>query len=126
MHLALRARARLARSSPAISPRRASSTCSATTASERLEGTFRFPLPEGASLVGLAMEIDGKMMEGELVESDKARKTYETIVDEMRDPALLEWEHGTTFKLRVFPIEPHEDKRIVIRYVAPLRRELGR
>jgi hypothetical protein len=93
---------------------------------ERLEGTFRFPLPEEASLVGLSMEIDGKMMDGELVESDKARKTYESIVDEMRDPALLEWEHGTTFKLRVFPIEPRSDKRIVIRYVAPLRRDLGR
>lgn len=93
---------------------------------ERLEGTFRFPLPEEASLVGLSMEIDGKMMDGELVEIDKARKTYETIVDEMRDPALLEWEHGTTFKLRVFPIEPKSDKRIVIRYVAPLRRDLGR
>jgi hypothetical protein len=92
---------------------------------ERLEGTFRFPLPEEASLVGLSMEIDGRMMEGELVETEKARKTYESIVDEMRDPALLEWEHGSTFKLRVFPIEPSADKRIVIRYVAPLRRELG-
>ncbi len=92
---------------------------------ERLEGTFRFPLPEDASLVGLSMEIDGKMMDGELVEIDKARKTYETIVDEMRDPALLEWEHGSTFKLRVFPIEPKSDKRIVLRYVAPLRRDLG-
>ena len=93
---------------------------------ERLEGTFRFPLPEEASLVGLSMEIDGKMMDGELVEIEKARKTYETIVDEMRDPALLEWEHGSTFKLRVFPIEPKSDKRIVLRYVAPLRRDLGR
>ncbi len=92
---------------------------------ERLEGTFRFPLPEEASLVGLSMEIGGKMMDGELVEIDKARKTYESIVDEMRDPALLEWEHGSTFKLRVFPIEPKSDKRIVIRYVAPLRRDLG-
>ena len=44
-------------------------------------------------------------MDGELVEIEKARKTYESIVDEMRDPALLEWEHGRTFKLRVFPIE---------------------
>jgi hypothetical protein len=92
---------------------------------DRLEGTFRFPLPDEAELVGLSMEIEGKLMDGELVEIDKARRTYESIVDEMRDPALLEWEHGSTFKLRVFPIEPRSDKRIVIRYVAPLRRELG-
>jgi len=85
----------------------------------RLEGTFRFPLPKGAILNGLAMQIDDKLMEGELVERDKARKVYESIVDSMRDPALLEWEHGSTFKLRVFPIEPKSDKRVVLRFLAP-------
>jgi len=88
----------------------------------RLEGTFRFPLPEGASLNGLAMEIDGRLMEGELVERVKARETYEAIVDSMQDPALLEWEQGRTFKLRVFPIEARSEKRIIVRYLAPLRR----
>jgi hypothetical protein len=89
---------------------------------EVLEGTFRFPLPEGAMLTGLAMEIDGKLVDGELVERDKARKAYEQVVDQMLDPALLEWENGQTFKLRVFPIEPKKDKRVVIRFVAPLHR----
>ncbi len=88
----------------------------------RLEGTFRFPLPEGASLTGLAMEIDGKLMEGELVERVKARQTYESIVNAMQDPALLEWEQGRIFKLRVFPIEPTSEKRVVVRYLAPLQR----
>jgi hypothetical protein len=87
-----------------------------------LEGTFRFPLPEGAILTGLAMEIDGKLSEGELVERDKARKTYEQVVDQMLDPALLEWENAQTFKLRVFPIEPQKTKRVVLRFVAPLHR----
>ncbi len=91
-------------------------------ADERLEGTFRFPVPDRAMLVGLAMEIDGKLMEGELVPRDKARKIYEEIVDQMLDPALLEWENGTTFKLRVFPIEPKQTKRVVLRLVAPLHR----
>jgi hypothetical protein len=89
---------------------------------ERLEGTFRFPLPDGAMLTGLAMEIDGKLMDGELVERDKARKAYEQIVDHMLDPALLEWENGQTFKLRVFPIEPRKTKRVVLKVVAPLHR----
>jgi Mg-chelatase subunit ChlD len=89
---------------------------------ERLEGTFRFPLPEGAALVGLALEIDGKLVEGELVERQKARRVYQSIVDAMQDPALLEWEQGNIFKLRVFPIEPRSAKRVVLRYVAPLSR----
>lgn len=91
-------------------------------ADEPLEGTFRFPMPDGAMLVGLAMEIDGRLMEGELVSRDKARKVYEETVDKMLDPALLEWEGGHTFKLRVFPIEPMKTKRVVLRVVAPLHR----
>jgi vault protein inter-alpha-trypsin-like protein/VWA domain-containing protein len=87
-----------------------------------LEGTFRFPMPDGALLTGLAMLIDGKLMEGELVEREKARRTYEAIVDGMQDPALLEWEHGSVFKMRVFPIEPQRDKVVTIRYLTPLRR----
>jgi hypothetical protein len=86
-----------------------------------LEGTFRFPMPDGALLTGLAMVIDGKLMEGELVEREKARKTYEAVVDGMQDPALLEWEHGSLFKMRVFPIEPHREKVVVMRYLAPLQ-----
>ncbi len=89
---------------------------------ERREGTFRFPVPDGAMLIGLAMEIDGKMIEGEMVERDKARAVYEKIVDEMLDPALLEWEQGNWFKLRVFPLEANADKKVVIRYVTPLTR----
>lgn len=89
-------------------------------AAERREGTFRFPVPEGALLVGLALEIDGKMVEGEIVEREKARAAYEKIVDEMLDPALLEWEEGNWFKLRVFPLEASADKKVVIRYVTPL------
>jgi hypothetical protein len=87
-----------------------------------LEGTFRFPMPDGALLTGLAMMIDGKLMEGELVEREKARKVYEQVVDSMMDPALLEWEHGSIFKMRVFPINPHEKKVVTMRYLTPLRR----
>jgi hypothetical protein len=87
----------------------------------RSEGTFRFPLPDGAILLGLAMEIDGKMMRGELVEREKAQKVFEQIEDQMRDPALLEWDQGSVFKLRVFPLDPGEHKHIVLHYAAPLR-----
>ncbi|MBE7451947.1 MAG: hypothetical protein HS111_24595 [Kofleriaceae bacterium] len=89
-------------------------------AAEAREGTFRFPVPDRALLTGLAMEINGALMEGEIVEREKARKIYEKIVDDMQDPALLEWEQGNWFKLRVFPIEATAEKRVVIRYAQPL------
>ncbi|MEO7096288.1 MAG: VIT and VWA domain-containing protein, partial [Polyangiales bacterium] len=88
----------------------------------QLEGTFRFPLPDGAILVGLSMQIGDRMMDGSLVEAEKAQKVYEQIVDHMQDPALLQWEQGSTFKLRVFPIEAKSDKRVVLTYLAPLHR----
>lgn len=88
-----------------------------------LEGTFRFPMPDGAIVTGLAMLVNGKMIDGELVENEKARKVYEEIVDSMQDPVLLEWEHGTTFKMRVFPIEPKQAKVVTMRYLVPLSRK---
>jgi hypothetical protein len=88
----------------------------------RLEGTFRFPVPSGALVTGLELEVDGEMRQGEVVEREKAQRVYDQIVDGMQDPAILEWEGGNTFKLRVFPLEPSQPKRVAIRYLMPLRR----
>jgi tetratricopeptide (TPR) repeat protein len=87
---------------------------------DRLEGTFRFPLPADASLSRLAMYVDGKLMEGGMVEREHARAVYERIVWEKRDPALLEWVDGTTFKMRVFPLEPRQEKRLLLSYTQRL------
>ena len=57
----------------------------------RLEGTYIFPLPEGATIDKFSMDIDGKMMDAELLSADKARSIYEEIVRKQRDPALLEY-----------------------------------
>ena len=73
---------------------------------ERLEGTYIFPLPQGAHIDRFSMDIGGKMMEAELLPADKARAFYEDIVRRMKDPALLEYVGRGAFKLRVYPIEP--------------------
>ena len=82
----------------------------------RLEGTFQFPLPADASLSRFAMEVNGALVEGELIERVRAREVYEGIVRKMQDPALLEWMPGNIFKARVFPIEPRSEKRILLAY----------
>src|SRR5262249_54858758 len=43
-----------------------------------------------------------------------------------KDPALLEWVDGSTFKMRVFPLESRQEKRIVIGYVQRLSALYGR
>ncbi len=89
----------------------------------RLEGIFYFPLPEDASISGFGMWIGDNLVEADVVEKQRAREIYETILREKRDPGLLEWTSGNLFKARVFPIEAHSEKRVKIVYtqVLPLR-----
>ncbi|MHC4400407.1 MAG: VIT domain-containing protein [Planctomycetota bacterium] len=89
----------------------------------RLEGVFYFPLPEDASISGFGMWIGDKLVEADVVEKQRAREIYETILRERRDPGLLEWSGGNLFKARVFPIEGRSEKRIKITYtqVLPLK-----
>jgi hypothetical protein len=88
-----------------------------------LEGIFYFPLPQDASISGFGMWIGGELVEADVVEKQRAREIYETILREKRDPGLLEWTGGNIFKARVFPINPYSEKRIKIVYtqVLPLR-----
>ena len=69
------------------------------------------------------MWIGNDLIEADVVEKQRAREIYETILREKRDPGLLEWTSGNLFKARVFPIEAHSEKRIKIVYtqVLPLR-----
>jgi len=89
----------------------------------RLEGVFHFPLPQDASISSFGMWIGNELIEADVVEKQRAREIYETILRERRDPGLLEWTGGNIFKARVFPIEPHSEKRIKIVYtqVLPLK-----
>ncbi len=72
-----------------------------------LEGVFHFPLPQDASISGFGMWIGNELVEADVVEKQRAREIYETILRERRDPGLLEWSGGNLFKARVFPIFPH-------------------
>ena len=76
----------------------------------RLEGVFHFPLPPDASISGFGMWIGSELVEADVVEKQRAREIYETILRERRDPGLLEWSGGNIFKARVFPIEAHVRK----------------
>ncbi|MCA9240153.1 MAG: hypothetical protein KDA37_08140, partial [Planctomycetales bacterium] len=91
-----------------------------------LEGVFYFPLPPDASISGFGMWIGGGLIEADIVEKQRAREIYETILRERRDPGLLEWTGGNVFKARVFPIEGHSEKRIKISYTQVLPQHDGK
>ncbi|HOU89606.1 MAG TPA: FecR domain-containing protein [Polyangiaceae bacterium] len=102
---------------------------------EVLEGIFRFPLPPDAKIERLALEVDGKLEEGAFVDRDRAAAIWRgsivnaapelrhEIRDEIvwvpgpwRDPALLEWQRGSRFELRIFPIPARGTRRVVLAY----------
>ena len=71
--------------------------------------------PTGSHIDKFSMDINGTMMEAELLPADKARALYEEIVRKAKDPALLEYVGRDAFKVRIFPIEPncaqaHQDR----------------
>lgn len=100
-----------------------------------LEGIFRFPLPPDAKIERLALEVDGKLEEGAFVDRERAAAIWrgaivnaapqlrQEIKDEIvwvpgpwRDPALLEWQRGGRFELRIFPIPKRGSRRVVLAY----------
>lgn len=89
------------------------------TTDQTLEGVYTFPLPHDASIVRFAMEINGQWMEGEVVERGRAVRIFDSVVADYlrpRDPALLEWKGGNTFRIRIFPIFPRTQQRVLLWY----------
>ncbi|MEZ8216539.1 Ca-activated chloride channel family protein [Candidatus Fervidibacteria bacterium JGI MDM2 SSWTFF-3-K9] len=87
------------------------------------EGIYLFPAPENAAVNRLALVIDGKTYEAELLSRDEAVRTYERIVGARRDPALLEFVNRQTFRLRIFPFPPQGQREVIVRYDQLLRRQ---
>jgi Mg-chelatase subunit ChlD len=101
-------------------------------------------MPPDAQIERLALEVDGKMEEGAFVERDRAAaiwrgaivnaapSTRKLVRDEIvwvpgpwKDPALLEWQRGGRFELRIFPIPKHGSRRVVLTYTQVLKPTAG-
>jgi Ca-activated chloride channel family protein len=55
-----------------------------------LEGTYIFPVP-GGGVRDVKLIVDGKTLEGTLLGSEEAKKTYQQYVIERKDASLLEY-----------------------------------
>ena len=87
----------------------------------RIEGRFTCTLPPNAAISRFAKDINGHLMEGEVVERLRANQVYEQFLHVvLRDPALLEQDQGNRFSARIFPIEANAPVRLVLSYTALL------
>ena len=58
----------------------------------------------------------GELREARVVRREQGRRVYEEITRRRIDPALLEYEGGSTFRGRVFPIAPRSFHRVILAY----------
>ena len=90
-----------------------------------IEGDYVFPIPSGAAISNFTLWIDGEPVDGEVMDAETARRTYEQIVSTMRDPALLEYADQDAYKARIYPIPAKGERRIEIEYTQVLTSENG-
>lgn len=86
-----------------------------------LEGTYIFPIPEDASISKFSMYAGNEEIKGKVLGKEEARKIYEDIVRQRKDPALLEYYSDGMFKARVYPIPGHGETRVKLAYSEVLK-----
>ena len=85
-----------------------------------LEGELEFPLPEGASVCGYALDVNGRLREGVVVKKDEARIAFEAEVKAGVDPGIVEHTKGNMWRTRIYPLPARGARTIRIDYVTPL------
>ncbi|HLP56257.1 MAG TPA: VIT domain-containing protein [Fluviicola sp.] len=90
-----------------------------------LEGELYFPLAAGQTVSRFAMEVNGKLREGVVVDKTQGRVAFESTIRQNVDPGLIEWTKGNNFKARIYPIPAYGSKRIVVAYTQELLEKSG-
>ncbi|MEK7278393.1 MAG: VIT domain-containing protein, partial [Chloroflexota bacterium] len=89
------------------------------------EGMYVFPIPKDAAVSDFAMWVDGEKIEAKILDADEARKIYDDIVRQQRDPALLEYIGQGAVQASIFPIPPDGERRIQLEYSQVLAADNG-
>jgi len=87
------------------------------------EGTYLYPLPGEAVFTGFSLWMGDQELQGEMQNAEQARAIYEEIVRRQRDPALLTYAGHGLIRAQIFPIQPGETRKVVLRYTQVLGRE---
>ncbi len=85
-----------------------------------MEGELEFPLPDGASVSGYAIDVGGAMVDGVVVMKEKARVVFETEARRGVDPGIVEHVKGNLYRTRIYPLPANGIRRVRIAYTTPL------
>ncbi|RZI74481.1 MAG: hypothetical protein EOP13_08535 [Pseudomonas sp.] len=89
------------------------------------EANLALRLPPDAVVTGYALDIDGKLIPGQLLEEQKAREAYEEEVRRGVDPGLAEVSAGNQFRTRIFPIDSRHPRHIRLTLAVPVSPDKG-
>lgn len=86
-----------------------------------LEGNLTFPLPEGVSVSGYALDINGKLRNAVPVPKERAKEVFESIERRNVDPGIIEKVEGNNFRTRIYPLPEKGSRAIQITYHQELK-----
>jgi len=81
-----------------------------------LESELLVPVPQGAVLKAFAFEGGHAEGTARLLPRDEARRIYDSIVAQTRDPALLEFVGNAVVKSSVFPVPANGTQKVRVTY----------
>ena len=93
---------------------------------DTLETVYTFPLAWGATLLNLAVELNGKRLSGTVIEKKKAVKQYEEAIDNGDTPIMVERSGRGLYTANLGNLLPGETAVIEIEYAQLLNLEADR
>jgi Ca-activated chloride channel homolog len=90
------------------------------------EAVLLLPVPDGAAVHSFRFEGSSLEPSARLLPRDEARRTYDAIVAQIKDPALLEFAGWNLIRSSVFPVPAHGTQRVRLAYDHVLTAEHGR
>jgi Ca-activated chloride channel family protein len=85
-----------------------------------IEATYVFPLPDRSAVTRFRMEVNGRLIEGQLKERGEARRDYDQAIQTGHRAAITEEERPGVFTMRVGNLMPNERARVTLALSGPL------
>jgi Ca-activated chloride channel family protein len=95
------------------------------TSDTNTEITYTFPLPFGAVLLEVEVELNGEQLRGEVTAKSTARARYEAAISTGNTCIQLERNHDGSFTLELGNLMAREECKIMVRYGQILATEHG-
>ena len=90
-----------------------------------LEGVYVFPLPEGAAVDAMRLQVGTRVIEGQIREREEARQVYHQAQQAGKKASLLEQERPNIFTISVANVGPGEAVVVDIEYQEVARYDQG-